>query len=57
MRGLTIMLLGTALLASQAQTPQVPDWALPSSPTHKQVPPPEGFHRKTTTELAPLGLF
>ncbi|HTR31762.1 MAG TPA: hypothetical protein VMH27_20960 [Puia sp.] len=35
----------------------VPDWALPGSATHKQVPPPAGFHRETRTELKPLGVF
>ncbi len=47
--------LSAALLLPQA--PQVPDWALPGSPTHKQVPPPAGFHRPTRTEQAPLGIF
>lgn len=36
---------------------QVPDWALPGSATHKQVPPPAGFHRETKTEMKPLGIF
>lgn len=35
----------------------VPDWALPGSATHKQVPPPAGFHRETRTENKPLGVF
>jgi len=35
----------------------VPDWALPGSATHKQVPPPAGFHRATRTENAPIGIF
>ncbi len=52
---------GILLLARQPQSqtavPQVPDWALPSSPTHKQVPPPQGFHRPTKTDPAPLGVF
>ncbi len=39
------------------QAPQIPDWALPGSPTHKQVPPPAGFHRPTKTEAMPLGIF
>lgn len=38
-------------------TPQVPDWALPGSPTHKQVPPPADFHRATRTDATPLGIF
>ncbi len=35
----------------------VPDWALPGSATHKQVPPPADFHRDTKTEIRPLGVF
>lgn len=35
----------------------VPDWALPSSPTHKQVPPPAGFHRPSVNFDTPLGIF
>ena len=37
--------------------PTVPDWALPGSPTHKQVPPPADFHRTSKTEAVSLGLF
>ena len=40
-----------------AQTPPVPDWAQPGSPTHKQVPPPKDFHRPTTTIDKPIGIF
>jgi len=40
-----------------AQTPVVPDWALPGSATHQQVPPPKGFHRATRTETHPIGIF
>ena len=36
---------------------QVPDWALPGSATHHQVPPPAGFHRPTVNFPAPLGVF
>ena len=35
----------------------VPDWALPQSPTHKQVPPPADFHRAPVTVNAPIGQF
>ena len=35
----------------------VPDWALPGSATHKQVPPPADFHRATITENVPIGIF
>ena len=40
-----------------AQAPQVPDWALPGSATHQQVPPPAGFQRPTVNFAMPLGLF
>ena len=43
--------------SASAQTPAVPDWALPGSPTHKQVPPPLDFHRAATTVNAPIGIF
>jgi maleate cis-trans isomerase len=36
---------------------EVPDWALPYSATHKQVPPPEGFHRPPRTTMTPVGIF
>jgi hypothetical protein len=36
---------------------EVPDWALPGSPTHKQVPPPADFHRPTRTVNTHLGIF
>jgi hypothetical protein len=35
----------------------VPDWALPGSPTHKQVPPPADFHRASRTVMTPIGIF
>ena len=41
----------------QAPTPAVPDWALPGSPTHKQVPPPPDFHRPSRTSETPIGIF
>ena len=41
----------------RAQAPAVPDWALPGSPTHKQVPPPADFHRPSTNFDTPIGLF
>lgn len=37
--------------------PNVPEWALPGSATHTQVPPPAGFHRDTRTENKPIGIF
>jgi hypothetical protein len=46
-----------ARAAGVADTPAVPEWALPGSATHRQVPPPAGFHRATRTEPRHLGLF
>ncbi len=43
-------------LVIQAQV-TVPDWALPGSSTHKQVPPPADFHRASRNFAAPLGIF
>jgi hypothetical protein len=40
-----------------AQTPTVPDWAQPDSATHKQVPPPAGFHRASRNFDTPIGVF
>jgi hypothetical protein len=40
-----------------AQTPAVPDWALPGSAKHRQVPPPKDFHRPTVTFKTPIGIF
>lgn len=36
---------------------EVPEWALPGSATHKQVPPPKDFHRNTKTENKRIGIF
>jgi len=38
-------------------TPAVPDWALPGSATHKQVPPPADFHRPSRNLERPIGVF
>ncbi|HZP05263.1 MAG TPA: biopolymer transporter Tol [Terracidiphilus sp.] len=43
--------------APNTNTPEVPDWALPGSPTHKQVPPPADFHRPSTNFETPIGIF
>ncbi len=61
------LLLGLPLLAATGSlgrpvqqgtpAPAVPDWALPGSSTHKQVPPPAGFHRPSRTEPVELGVF
>jgi len=37
--------------------PEAPDWAQPGSPTHKQVPPPPGFHRPSRNFETPIGIF
>ena len=42
---------------AQAPAPVVPDWALPGSPTHKQVPPPPDFHRPSLSFNTPIGVF
>jgi hypothetical protein len=63
--------LPVALLVAQAATAQtpvgptgivvparvIPDWALPDSPTHKQVAPPPDFHRDAITYNEPVGIF
>jgi hypothetical protein len=40
-----------------AAKPVVPDWAIPGSATHKQVPPPRDFHRAAVTVEEPIGVF
>jgi len=35
----------------------VPAWAMPGSATHKQVPPPAGFHRPSVVFETPIGIF
>lgn len=50
----------SAVAHSQSGTttdPAVPDWALPGSPTHAQVPPPVGFHRPSRTSTEAIGIF
>ena len=37
--------------------PAVPDWSLPGSPSHTQVPPPAGFHRESRNFDTPIGIF
>ena len=64
-RGPFIGLLALAILApfarlqaqSPADAPQVPDWALPGSATHKQYAPPADFHRATRNFAVPIGIF
>ena len=55
-----LLFAGATSAVPQVQTttsPAVPDWALPGSPTHTQVPPPSDFHRPARTTDAPLGVF
>jgi hypothetical protein len=54
---LTALLPMTALAQEPAAKPAVPDWAIPGSATHKQVPPPRDFHRTTVTVHEPIGIF
>ncbi len=59
---LPVLLLCVASQKAAAQSAtatnvQVPDWALPSSPTHKQVPPPLDFHRPARTDNKSIGIF
>ncbi len=58
---LSIMLLCVASSKTYAQSVpskvEVPDWALPGSATHTQVPPPASFHRVTRTNNTHIGIF
>lgn len=54
---LPVLLLYGVSYFVHAQTPKVPDWALPASETHTQVSPPSDFHRETITSLTPVGIF
>jgi hypothetical protein len=60
---LLVLMLCAALSPLRAQgsaappTPTVPDWALPGSATHKQVPPPADFHRPSQNFNTPIGVF
>ena len=55
---LTLLIFSNQSYAQNATAPvNVPDWALPGSPTHKQVPPPAGFHRATRTDNTKIGIF
>ena len=49
--------IGQGSAPAQQTAPAVPEWALPGSATHKQVPPPPGFHRPTRTDQTPTGIF
>src|SRR5690348_5140832 len=53
------LLFGIPAFAQEITPPkyQIPDWAIPGSATHKQVPPPPDFHRETITLAEPLNGF
>jgi hypothetical protein len=55
------LIMCTTLYNAEAQITQtkveVPDWALPGSAMHKQVPPPLDFHRPTRTDNKSIGVF
>jgi hypothetical protein len=53
----TVFLTLLAHAQEPAAKPVVPDWAIPGSATHKQVPPPRDFHRGAVTVEAPIGIF
>ncbi len=57
MNRLFLLLLVVSYSYASAQTVEVPDWALPGSATHKQVPPPADFHRPARTDMKSIGLF
>lgn len=46
-----------AIAQTTSSKVEVPDWALPGSATHQQVPPPANFHRETRTDNTPIGIF
>src|SRR5438477_10527225 len=51
------LLLAQAQPQAPATNPAIPDWAFPSSPTHRQVAPPADFHRPSKTTNTPVGIF
>jgi hypothetical protein len=57
-----LLAVSPALGQSQVPPPappgvDVPDWALPGSAAHKQVPPPADFHRASVTSDGAIGQF
>ena len=55
-----LVLCAASHMAFAQATPakvEVPDWALPGSATHKQIPPPSDFHRPTRTDNKRIGIF
>jgi hypothetical protein len=54
---LEVLLFSVRPYFTSAQIPEVPEWALPASPTHTQVSPPSDFHRPARTVIEPVGIF
>jgi hypothetical protein len=59
---LILLMAGCAVpqVASAQTSPakvEVPNWALPGSATHKQIPPPLDFHRPARTNNTAIGIF
>src|SRR5580698_3203360 len=52
----TLVFITPVMLRGQA-TPTVPDWSLPGSATHEQVPPPADFHRASRVLSTSIGIF
>jgi hypothetical protein len=59
----SLLLIASPLLSQTPPAPtmppklEVPDWAIPGSATHRQVPPPKDFHREAVTTATPIGIF
>ncbi len=51
------LLRAQAAGAPATSAPTVPDWAMPGSATHRQVPPPADFHRPSKNFETPIGVF
>jgi hypothetical protein len=54
---LTLFSLSAAAQNAAPARLEVPDWAIPGSATHKQVPPPADFHRASIHQNIPVGIF
>src|SRR3569833_1664054 len=52
-----LLLLSVSAALAQPPGVVIPDWALPDSPTHKQVAPPPDFHRAPVTLNKSVGIF
>ena len=55
--GAAAFVLCTPLVVVRAQTPAIPDWALPGSATHKQGPPPADYQLPSKNFDSPIWLF